>query len=68
MVCTENMFREHVPAGTVPRTSMYARDDLLKNHHRNKLVYVTYMRHMQNCVDEALRVGIRDGEDESEQR
>ena len=25
MVCTENMFREHVPAGTVPRTSMNAR-------------------------------------------
>ena len=27
MVCTENMFREHVSAGTVPRTSMNARDD-----------------------------------------
>ena len=25
MVCTENMFREHVPAGTVPRTSVNAR-------------------------------------------
>ena len=24
MVCTENMFREHVPAGTVPRTSFNA--------------------------------------------
>ena len=25
MVCTENMFREHVPAGTVPRTRVNAR-------------------------------------------
>ena len=31
MVCTENMFREHVPAGTVPRTSMNARLKTLLN-------------------------------------
>ena len=47
MVCTENMFREHVPAGTVPRTSMNARlviDNLmscLKGH----------LREEDNCFD-----------------
>ena len=29
-VCTENMFREHVPAGTVPRTSVNARHIIFK--------------------------------------
>ena len=37
MVCTENMFREHVPAGTVPRTSVNARFGSWKNWGRGAI-------------------------------
>ena len=42
MVCTENMFREHVPAGTVPRTSVNARECSTSWHIMTGLVNVPF--------------------------
>ena len=49
MVCTENMFREHVPAGTVPRTSMNARHDS-----QNIFLYIFINENLVSCVDTCL--------------